>query len=480
MGQHRVQIQIVPNRYFPPQMNMVISRYLAQKLHLQQHNIWTAFGSAAGTGLVALTQTQSPLIRISASLAQRLHLTQQLSTNMRYDPKGYVLRFGPILGILINQDLQETEPDQPFGAMTRFLEECILAGKNRGVVVTVLRPEEIILKNKTVRGWVYEQNQWQKALFPLPDVVYNRITSRRIEAQPQLQQKIQHLRNLHHVSIFNECFLDKQQVYDILKRDPEIQTMLPETYPFSSNILRIMLMKYPCLYLKPTNGSLGNGIIRVTYHGGRITCQYTSATRNLKQTVRSVPEAVKWLQRRIRRSPYIIQQGLTLVREDGRPIDFRVLVQKNIRGEWVVTSTVGRVANDQDIVSNLARGGTLRKAGEVLMSLQVPNKPTPAQLRAKAVRIAQTFEQLADGHYAELGIDLALDIKGKIWILEINSKPSKTDDTVINPTLTTRPSVSRLIDYTCHLCGMVPSVERRRNIKHRRKSNLSGGKPDER
>jgi glutathione synthase/RimK-type ligase-like ATP-grasp enzyme len=391
-----------------------------------------------------------------------------------------VLRFGPILGILINQDLQETEPDQPFGAMTRFLEECILAGKNRGVVVTVLRPEEIILKNKTVRGWVYEQNQWQKALFPLPDVVYNRITSRRIEAQPQLQQKIQHLRNLHHVSIFNECFLDKQQVYDILKRDPEIQTMLPETYPFSSNILRIMLMKYPCLYLKPTNGSLGNGIIRVTYHGGRITCQYTSATRNLKQTVRSVPEAVKWLQRRIRRSPYIIQQGLTLVREDGRPIDFRVLVQKNIRGEWVVTSTVGRVANDQDIVSNLARGGTLRKAGEVLMSLQVPNKPTPAQLRAKAVRIAQTFEQLADGHYAELGIDLALDIKGKIWILEINSKPSKTDDTVINPTLTTRPSVSRLIDYTCHLCGMVPSVERRRNIKHRRKSNLSGGKPDER
>jgi glutathione synthase/RimK-type ligase-like ATP-grasp enzyme len=465
MGQHRVQIQIVPNRYFPPQMNMVISRHLAQKLHLQHHVIWTAFGSAAGTGLVALTQTQSPLIRISASLAHRLHLTQQLSTNVRYDPKGRVLRFGPILGILINQNVHETETDQPFGTMTRFLEECILAGKNRGVVVTVLRPEEILLENKTVWGWVFEQSQWKKALLPLPDVVYNRITSRRIEAQPQLQQKIQHLRNLHHVSIFNERFLDKQQVYDILKRNPEIRTMLPETYPFSSNILRMMLMKYPCLYLKPTNGSLGNGIIRITYDGRVIKCLYTSATRNLQQTARSVPEAVKWLQRRIRRSPYIIQQGLTLVREDGRPIDFRVLVQKNIRGEWAVTSTVARIANEQDIVSNLARGGTLRKAGEVLMSLQVPNKPTPAQLRAKAVQIAQTFEQLADGHYAELGIDLALDIQGKLWLLEINSKPSKTDDTVINPTLSTRPSVSRLIDYTCHLCGLVPSAERRRKIK---------------
>ncbi|MBN2908973.1 YheC/YheD family protein [Polycladomyces sp. WAk] len=465
MGQHRVQIQIVPNRYFPPQMNMVISRHLAQKLHLEHYTIWTAFGSAAGTGLVALTQTQSPLIRISASLAHHLHLTQSLSTNARYDPKGRVLRFGPILGILINQDVQATEMDQPFGSMTRFLEECILAGKNRGVVVTVLRPEEILLKDKTVRGWIYEQNQWQKALLPLPDVVYNRITSRRIEAKPQLQKKIQRLRNLHHISIFNERFLDKQQVYDILKQDPKIRTMLPETYPFSPNILRIMLMKYPCLYLKPTNGSLGNGIFRVTNHGGVITCQYTSATRNLTQTLRSVPVAVKWLQQRIRRSPYIIQQGLTLVRKDGRPIDFRVLVQKNIRGEWAVTSTVGRVANDQDIVSNLARGGTLHKAGEVLLNLHVPHKPTLAQLRAKAIQIAQTFERLADGHYAELGIDLALDIQGKLWLLEINSKPSKTDDTVTNPTLTTRPSVSRLIDYTCHLCGLVSAAEGRRKIK---------------
>lgn len=467
MGPHRVQIQIVPDRYFPPQMNMVISRHLAHKLQLQQHTIWTAFGSAAGTGLVALTQTQSPLIRISASLAHLLHLTQQLSTNVRYDPEGFVLRFGPILGIMINQDVQETEIDQPFGAMTRFLEECILAGKNRGVVVTVLRPEEILLEHKTVRGWVYDQNQWHKAVLPLPDVVYNRITSRRIEAQPQLQQKIQRLRSLHTVSIFNERFLDKQQVYEILKRDPEIRAMLPETYPFAPNLLRIMLMKYPCLYLKPTNGSLGNGIIRVTRQGGNITCQYTSATRNLTQTAHSVPEAVKLLQRRIKRSRYIIQQGLVLVKQNGRPVDFRVLVQKNIRGEWAVTSTVGRVANDQDIVSNLARGGTLRKASEVLMGLQVPHKPTSAQLRAKSIQIAQTFEKLADGHYAELGIDLALDIQGNLWLLEINSKPSKTDDTVTNPTLTTRPSVSRLIDYICHLYGLVPAAEGHRKIKQR-------------
>ncbi len=65
--------------------------------------------------------------------------------------------------------------------------------------------------------------------------------------------------------------------------------------------------------------------------------------------------------------------------------------------------------------------------------------------------MANTFEELVDGHYAELGIDLAVDKSGKIWLLEINFKPSKTDDTVINPSLTTRPSVIRLIEYTLYL-----------------------------
>jgi hypothetical protein len=96
----------------------------------------------------------------------------------------------------------------------------------------------------------------------------------------------------------------------------------------------------------------------------------------------------------------------------------------------------------------LARGGTIRKASDVLKELhQIPGKPTDADIKATALEVAKTFERHAEGHFAELGIDLAIDTLGKIWLIEINSKPSKTDDTVISPTETTRPSVLRLIEY---------------------------------
>jgi hypothetical protein len=76
------------------------------------------------------------------------------------------------------------------------------------------------------------------------------------------------------------------------------------------------------------------------------------------------------------------------------------------------------------------------------------------EIKMVALEIAKAFERLAEGHFAELGIDLAIDTQGKIWLIEINSKPSKTDDTVTNPALTTRPSVMRLLDYVLYLSGM--------------------------
>ena len=61
------------------------------------------------------------------------------------------------------------------------------------------------------------------------------------------------------------------------------------------------------------------------------------------------------------------------------------------------------------------------------------------------------MDELGGRLVAELGIDLAIDVHGKIWLIEINSKPSKTDDTVINPNSHFRPSVLRLIDYVLYL-----------------------------
>lgn len=472
MGFARCEIQVVPDNTFPKRINMVMSRSLADKLHISQFPVWVKFGSRVAKGWIAVHPTKSSLIRISSQLSQALRLSEHLSVCASYDPHSHCLRIGPLLGILIN-----TQPtlNQPiFGAMTRFLEECSLTGQERGVCVAVFTPEQLLSEKGITKGWLFQNKQWKSRELPFPDVLYNRITSRRIERKPRLQNIFKFLTTHHGVYVFNKTFLDKRQVHETLMRDPRMHPMLPETHPYHPNRLRTMLDRHGILYLKPTNGSLGSGIIRLINTGRFIVCQYATANSTNTRVYRKIETVIAHLNRRTRQSPYLMQQGLHLVTARGRPVDFRVLVQKNLHGNWAITSVVGRIANNQHFVSNLARGGTIRKASDIIAELDPnQNKPSLSKIRSTALEVANTFEQLVDGHYGELGIDLAVDKSGKVWLLEINSKPSKTDDTVINPSLTTRPSVIRLIDYTLYLTRFAPTrglLSHPRNVTGRKRT----------
>ncbi|OYD08435.1 YheC/YheD family endospore coat-associated protein [Paludifilum halophilum] len=475
MGYARVVIQIISERYFPPQANMIMSQSLIKRLHLPQHPVWVTFGSATDTAFIVPIQNRTPLIRLSTRLASRLKISGQKTLNAHYDPPSRRIHFGPLLGILMNRDVEGNET-QPFGAMSRFLEECVQCCSTKGVYLTVFSPEQIDLSSKSLRGWIYENKKWVLSDAPLPDVIYNRITSRRLENRTELQRKLDTLRHTYRIPVFNETFLNKQQVHDMLVKDEGMRRMLPETHAYQAARLKPMLERYRTIYLKPTNGSLGQGIIRITRQEGHLICQYSEAAGTVTRIFSSLKDTLRRLSRRLAGSRYIIQQGLDLVTVDGRPVDFRVLVQKDGKGKWSVTSAVGRIANSQHIVSNLARGGTIRKAGEVLAEIRTfTYKPSLDKLRQTALAIAHTFERLAQGHFAELGIDLVLDRRGRLWLIELNSKPSKTDDTITTPTLTARPSVTRLIDYTLHISGWSPHIRFHRR-KMTPKSNRSGRK----
>ncbi len=114
--------------------------------------------------------------------------------------------------------------------MTRFLEECALTGQERGVCVAVFTPEQIMAENGTTKGWLFQSRKWQLRELPFPDVLYNRITSRRIEG-PHLQNILRFLRMQHGVCVFNKTFLDKRQVHETLMRDPRMQNMLRKPIP---------------------------------------------------------------------------------------------------------------------------------------------------------------------------------------------------------------------------------------------------------
>ena len=398
------------------------------------------------------------LIRISADLAARLQLPNGIQLHARYElEKGLIL--GPIFGILV-QTVNPKQPQNPFGKLSDFLKEVAVHTKKQGILFYVFTIQDIYHQSQTVNGWIYRSNQWESKTFPFPQVIYNRISSR--QQEKKFKEKITELQKK--VTFFNDHFLNKWQVHELLNKTT-IKSHIPDTKYFNGNqSVKDMLTKHSVLYLKPTNGALGRGIIKIDRSANQYVVQYSRVNGSSTHTFLNLNKLLKHLYPRLNSEPYLIQQGLSLIQQNHRPIDFRILVQKNGQGHWSVTSMVARIASDQQFVSNLARGGT---QGSIMETIRTANPELSKRIkrdhfRNLALLIAKSLEENATGNFAEFGIDLGLDEKGKLWLLEVNSKPSKTEETTNTGP---RPSVSRLVQYVRYVTGFPEAPKKR----HRRK-----------
>jgi glutathione synthase/RimK-type ligase-like ATP-grasp enzyme len=370
----------------------------------------------------------------------------------------------PALGILV-AGLSTTEAG-PFGIITSFCREVVQACQAKGKMAYIFTLDQIPSPGQRITGWTYANEEWELRNFPLPVCVYNRIGSRGIETRETTRQKIHWLKQ-QGVIFFNEQFLDKWQIHKKLK-NTEVGISIPETDLFNTiTTLSDYMRKYPVVYLKPVHGSLGRRIIRLSRAGGAFVCEHTTGSGHLvRKTFKSAGTLYAWIKKIKGKRNFVIQQGIPLIRHKEAIVDFRALVQKNRYGSWSITSMVGRLGPANSIVSNVARGGSLITLTESLThahTLPFNAEDLSARIKQKALQIARVFEQHTDGNYAELGIDLGLDTMGKIWLIEINSKPSKNDSSVPHIQRGPRRSVIRLVNYSLFLGGYVfPRRKKRR------------------
>ncbi|MGI2295448.1 YheC/YheD family protein [Paenibacillus sp. GXUN7292] len=374
--------------------------------------------------------------------------------HLKYTAHNTTLELGPLIGILVSREYPDT-PDNPFGAITQFCMEAAEACRLQGGQVFFFTPNQLNHEVSYVQGWTYNGGSWRKHPMPLPHVIYNRLTTRKLENLPSVQKFLQNAVQHHNTAVFNEKFLNKTEVFSALSSNRSVNRYLPESKPLKSlATLKNMSSKYNTLFIKPVTGSMGRGIIRIShdqqtsYHA-----QHATSSGSRKQQFNSLQKLYANLFSK-KRSRYQVQQGLQLIEIQKRPVDFRALVQKNKLGEWSVTSVVARIAGNQHFVSNLARGGTLCKVEEAISRSNMLGRSSgyeiASRLRQAALLIAQGIEDGIEGHFGELGIDFALDRSGRIWLLEVNSKPSKNDNTPWQEGKI-RPSVKKLLAYSKYL-----------------------------
>lgn len=206
---------------------------------------------------------------------------------------------------------------------------------------------------------------------------------------------------------------------EALLSDARVAGYIPRTREYSAQSLLAMLRKYGNVVIKPVVGGGGYGVIKVFRDGRGYGFTYMDSTRLYSEfrTMKHALDRVKVKRR------YLIQQGISLARIAGRPIDYRVKVVKN--GDvWEFRSMVGRLARPGLFVTNLCKGGTMLTCRQGLR-MSLPRIKSSAK-KAEMRRLTRVCIELMELHFpgiGELGFDYAVDYSGKIWILEVNTRP---------------------------------------------------------
>lgn len=225
---------------------------------------------------------------------------------------------------------------------------------------------------------------------------------------------------------------NKHRVYKYLSTDKKLKNYQPLTVRFSKGNLENMMKKYSNLYVKPTVGSQGRGIYKITRKDQRYKLRSTSQS-NLYSDLSTLYQRLAKVKKNM-----IIQQGIKLELVEGRPYDIRAMVQRKPKSKWTCTGIFTKVGSPNKIVTNYAQGGKLKTLDNVFnkMNLSSDKKESRKSHLNKVALDAANFLNSKRSGMFEMGIDFAYDRKGKLWILEVNStKPQFYPLKRMNPSM---------------------------------------------
>ncbi|KRF03570.1 hypothetical protein ASG89_02030 [Paenibacillus sp. Soil766] len=332
----------------------------------------------------------------------------------------------PLLGIMVT----ELNSELPF-ASSSFYQSLTAHGASKGIDVFVFSPNRIDWMQERVRGYMYDPTQlaWITKLFPLPSLIYDRCFFSKKRSYLTYQYHVRKLREIPSIRFLGYGLGGKWEVGLILQKDPVLLPYLPETSRLrSGHQLESWLQNHSDAFLKPQGGSQGKGAIHIHKEGPLFRLLGRDGRNHpLSEEFQEWSTCWQWLKQRIGSRPYLLQHYLQLHSMNGMSYDVRSLVQKNGRGNWEHTGMAVRVGKPGSITSNLHGGGTAEDVSEYLTREfgEMKSEQLIATIAMLSKHIPSVLES-NHGRLAELGIDFGIDTSGRVWILEVNSKPGRT------------------------------------------------------
>lgn len=358
---------------------------------------------------------------------------------------------GPILGIMTLSTSYKNNSEE-----LRYFQKLAVEASTMGLEVCVFRPDRVHPSHRTIVGLFLDakQRRWVRRKTKLPDVVYDRCRYPLQHPERFVQFK-QFRKHFHQLTYLNHPLANKWALHQVFSEVPEIQSHLPHTIKYTSHRdLEHMLSRFPICYIKPINGTGGRGIMKIKQIGRtQMSVQGREKNRRIipKKIVSKTALFSKLRSWDVMQT-YLIQQGLNLYLDSGRVHDYRVLIQKNSEGNWELTGGAARIGARQSITSNLHGGGRAIPLNKMLESrFSAEDIPDIEETISKlSHRIVDTLEKRYNP-ICEIALDIAIDHKGKVWLLEINQKPSREIFKRIGNQKTYETSIRRPLEYALYL-----------------------------
>jgi len=345
------------------------------------------------------------------------------------------LHIGPTIGVLCNPHWNAQSGTLYTSKQLPALQKLMEAGQEAGALCYLFRVEDVDFTRSIVKAYRWTGEHWVQGTFPLPDVIYDQVVSRKAERDPSLMGKRIALSKRYGAKIFNDGFFDKWQVNEWLTEDAKLRHHVPETKRYTTpQAASLFIGRHAMTYLKPVHGSLGLGIVRmVKQQDGSIAYDLKRKTQPpLHGKSANTVEAVRTFRKRLKSRPYLMQQGIYLATFKDRPFDIRIIVQRDETGLWRRTKMFARVSKPGDITSNLSSGGEALPVNVVFKEIYKrpdEERKIQRQIRNVTQTITDCLEKESGKPFGELGIDLGVDHTGQIWVIEVNSKPWKSATT---------------------------------------------------
>lgn len=312
---------------------------------------------------------------------------------------------------------------------TKYFYQLSNEGEKKQVQIVIFNPKDVNWKTRTVSGWqVGPYQRFEKVIRPLPNLIYDRCYYRNSVHYLKYKPYVTRLLNDPHIRFLGRPLKGKYQTYQLLKECTPIKSFLPETVRYhSQEAIRQMLRKYDTICMKPNGGSHGRGVIKISHDNGHFFVHGRNHDNsNFHVHLINESQFDRWIKQFVKEARYIIQPYLELVTSNGFPFDVRILVQKNENLAWITTGSAVRVGQSHTITSNLHGGG---RAFSLNPFLEKHYTDSVQKIKTGIKTITShipVFIERNHGPLVELGLDVGIDNKANIWLLEVNSKPGRS------------------------------------------------------